>query len=613
MPGIFGIISARPEAECQRRLAAMSGCLQHESFYVSDSCLAPDLGVYAGWVALPDSFAAGQPFRNATGDVVLLLAGECFPDESTAATAGGTHWLLAQYERHGPDFVERLNGLFSGLLLDRRTRKAILFNDRYGVERLYFLETSDGFYFASEAKAILRVRPECRAFDHDGVADFLNFGCVAENRTLFRGVSLLPGGSRWTFSGDGCRKESYFTPATWESQPELSATEFETQFQSTFARILPRYFASTKPLGMSLTAGLDTRMVMACRPATANHLVCFTYSGEHVDPLDARLAARIAKVCGLEHHALRIGSDFFRDFASLADRTVYLTDGCFGVSGTHEIYMSRLARQLAPQRLTGNYGGEVLRGVSTFKPGPLAAGLVHPDFQPRLTASAQRAGAWRDHQITFAAFREVPWNLYGNLQAGRSQIGFRTPYLDNELVALAYRAPESLRRSRQTALRLVQRRDAALAAIPTDKADLGGHGGLSALARRAHARITFKLDYLNNEGFPHWLSPLDATYQNTLAALGILGMHKHLHYRSWFRRELAAYVRDAVARAEAASGAFWTPQILRSLDRDHVAGRRNYVIELNAVLTLEAVERLLLRGLSTESDVPASSPALVLA
>jgi hypothetical protein len=101
------------------------------------------------------------------------------------------------------------------------------------------------------------------------------------------------------------------------------------------------------------------------------------------------------------------------------------------VTGAHEIYMSRQARQFAPLRLTGNYGGEILRGVSTFKPAPLNPTLLSPSLASAMEASAQRLATWKQHQITFAAFREVPWNLSGNLIAGRSQLDFRTPYLDN--------------------------------------------------------------------------------------------------------------------------------------------------------------------------------------
>ena len=38
------------------------------------------LGVYVGWVARKDSFAEWMPLRNERGDVVLVFAGEEFPE-----------------------------------------------------------------------------------------------------------------------------------------------------------------------------------------------------------------------------------------------------------------------------------------------------------------------------------------------------------------------------------------------------------------------------------------------------------------------------------------------------------------------------------------------------
>ncbi len=104
---------------------------------------------------------------------------------------------------------------------------------------------------------------------------------------------------------------------------------------------------------------------MACRPDSARDIVCYTFSGEKGLTLDDRLATQVARACGLEHRLLRIGSDFFSDFAGYVDRTVYITDGCLGVLGAHEIYLNAQAWPLAPVRLTGNFGSEVLRGVST--------------------------------------------------------------------------------------------------------------------------------------------------------------------------------------------------------------------------------------------------------
>ena len=185
MPGIVGIISRQPAAEKARQVKAMAATLRHEPFYKAGDFAAPDLGVHAGWTAHEGSFAAGQVFQNESQDVALIFSGECFIDAAAknqlrqgghSFSETGGEALVHLYEEQGDHFFGKLNGLFSGLLIDRRKKKVFLFNDRYGMERIYWHETHDGFYFASEAKALLRVRPELREFDRQGVAEFLGVG-----------------------------------------------------------------------------------------------------------------------------------------------------------------------------------------------------------------------------------------------------------------------------------------------------------------------------------------------------------------------------------------------------------------------------------------------------
>ena len=615
MPGIVGIISQRPSEECQSLVRSMVRSMEYERFYQSGTYFVPEMGIYAGWVAIAGSFASSQLFTNQKKDVVLLFAGECFQDHDSEVelyrngdSRGGNSasWLISLYEKEGVPFVEKLNGLFSGLLIDKGRRRAFLFNDRYGIERIYFCETKDGIYFASEAKALLQVVTEARAFDEKGVAQFLNFGCTLEWQTLFNGVQLLPGGSLWSFEGGNPRKGRYFLPTNWESQPALPPEEFESRFQETFRKILHRYFESPSIMGISLTGGLDTRMIMACRPESRVKPICYTFSGEKVETLDARLAARVARACGLEHRKLNIGADFFSNFATYADRTVHITDGCFGILGAHEIYFNQQARQLAPTRLTGNFGSEILRGMSTFKPIGLSRQLLSPEVNRATDSSAEQLSRVEECPVTFAAFREIPWNLFGSLAAGRSQVTFRTPYLDNEVVALAFQAPEALRRSPLVALQLVKNNNPALSEIPTDR----GYGwetrGLTYAARRLFCEATFKLDYIYSEGLPHLFTPLD-TLIGRLSGVGVLGLHKYLPYRRWFRRELAPYVREILTDAKTRQMPYWNSDFLQRMATEHISGRKNYVREINAVLTLEAVERLILRGSLSANLVGAGS------
>jgi len=205
VPGIAGIISRKPPAECERKIARMVRSMCDEPFYVSGTCHVPEMGLYAGWVAHEGSAAARQNASPAYRGCRLVLAGECFTednvDQSTdpgAAPCPAASGVLRAYEQSDDGFVAALNGLFSGLLIDRPRRRAILFNDRYAAERIYVHEADDATYFASEAKALLCVVPELRALDDLGVAQFLAYGCTLDWRTLFRGVRLAEGGSVWS-------------------------------------------------------------------------------------------------------------------------------------------------------------------------------------------------------------------------------------------------------------------------------------------------------------------------------------------------------------------------------------------------------------------------------
>ena len=532
MPGIAGIISDRPAADCERLVRAMVSSMQREDFYTSGAYSVPKLGVYAGWVAHAGSFSASQPFVNEMRDVVLLFSGECFidPEERRVLTRNGqklagnaADWLVHAYEEEGDRFFDKLNGLFSGLLIDKRLGKIFLFNDRYGVQRIYWHQAGDEFYFASEAKALLRILPQLREFDTEGVAQFLGFGCTLGTRTLFRGIDLLPGGSLWSFEQGNCHKRKYFSPQAWESQSALSEEAFESEFEHTFKRVLPRYFESESTLGISLTSGLDSRMIMACRPRMTRNPICYTFSGQRTETLDARLAGRVAEACGLDHHVLRIDHDFFSDFASHVDRTVYMTDGCLGSLGAHEIYFNGQARSLAPVRLTGVFGDEILRGRSMFKPLSLSRDLVTSPLEKSLASLGCETQHTDHHPVSFAAFREIPERRFGIPAVARSQLTFRTPYLDNAMVALAYRLPESLRSSPLPVLSTIRRNSPRLSAIPTDMGGILETNRLTAVSRRVFSRAAFKLDYFYSEGLPRWLCRLDPFLRQLNSGLGITG------------------------------------------------------------------------------------------
>ena len=73
-------------------------------------------------------------------------------------------------------------------------------------------------------------------------------------------------------------------------------------------------------------------------------------------------------------------ANFSPTFPHYAERTVYLTDGCVEVRHAGDLYLNERAAKIAPVRMTGNYGGEVLRSVRAFRPIDPVAGLFDRDF-----------------------------------------------------------------------------------------------------------------------------------------------------------------------------------------------------------------------------------------
>src|SRR5438477_1980673 len=171
MAGIAGIISQRQLEGQGGLLKPMIKCMTHESFYVNGTYINEDIGLWIGWVNHGGSFTDCLPIWNEKRDICLLFSGEDFADQTEIdALRGRGHefgredasYLVHLYEEMGCEFLEKLNGWFSGILIDLRQQKFFLFNDRYGVNRIYYHEDEQGFYFSSEAKSLPKVLPGTR-------------------------------------------------------------------------------------------------------------------------------------------------------------------------------------------------------------------------------------------------------------------------------------------------------------------------------------------------------------------------------------------------------------------------------------------------------------------
>ena len=599
MPGIVGLITSMPREWAEFQLSRMLETLLHESFYTSGTWKDQSRGVYSGWVARQGSFADGMPLHNEAGDVTLVFSGEEYPEPSLraalrqrghAVAPDGASYLVHRYEEE-LDFPKGLNGRFHGLAVDGRRGTALLFNDRFGLQRIYYHEAKEAFYFAAEAKAILKVRPELRQADPRGLGEFVVCGCVLENRTLFPGIYLLPPGSAWLFrNGVLDKKAAYFEPREWEAQERLEPEAYYARLRDAFVQSLPRYFNGHERVGISLTGGLDTRIIMAWRKAPPGSLPCYTFGSMYRDNQDVLLARKVARICDQLHQVITTGKEFLSQFPHYAERTTYLTDGCVDLNRSPDLYVNERVREIAPVRIVGTYGSEILLQDVMFKAEEPAPGLFSSELLPQIRAARETYDtARRVHPVSFVAFRQSPWHHFGVLGLEQTQVAVRSPYLDNDLVKTVYRAPGPIAINEAGRVRLIWEGNPALARLRTDRGI-----GLGSVLSRGLLEFLFKAEYAYDMGMPQWIAQLDHWFAPFHLERLWLGRHKVFHFRVWYRDQLADYVRQMLLDHRSLARPYLTPETVRTVVNGHLTGNRNYTTEIHRLLTLELTHRLFL-------------------
>jgi asparagine synthase (glutamine-hydrolysing) len=264
------------------------------------------------------------------------------------------------------------------------------------------------------------------------------------------------------------------------------------------------------------------------------------------------------------------------------------------VTGSVDLYVQGLARQIAPVRLSGVCGGEILRRLVMFGPGPPQEDFFDPELARSFRNAARTyASELQGHKLSFTAFRQAPWYMASKFTVERSQVTYRTPYFDNDLVALAYQTPTELLNN-EPALRLIADGNPELGKIGTDRGiSFRAIPGLTPILH-GYQEFTFKAEYAYDYRMPQWLARLD----HALAPLHLerlfIGRHKFHHFRIWYRDQLSPWLREILLDPAARCRSYLRPNSLERMLKAHTKGHGNYAFELHKILTLEFIHRRLI-------------------
>jgi len=290
MCGIAGIFNAGGEPVSPVVLRRMTDALAHrgpdgEGFY-SDGFVA--LGHRR--LAIIDLSPAGhQPMISADGQVVLSYNGEIYNFRELRAelevlghrfrSGTDSEVLLNAWVQWGRDCVSRFNGMFAFAIWDKRDQSLYLARDRYGIKPLYYARWAQAFVFGSEQKAILRHPAAQRVMDKEALAEYFTFQNIFTDRTLLKGVKLLPAASiaRVQLGGSGAPEiVRYWDYDFREPENPADPREYREELDRLMRQAVSRQLVTDVELGSYLSGGMDSGALTALSARELPFLKTFT-------------------------------------------------------------------------------------------------------------------------------------------------------------------------------------------------------------------------------------------------------------------------------------------------------------------------------------------------
>lgn len=380
MCGIAGFVGAANPSVLER----MSRLLVMRGPDAAGTWSSPDGSTHFAHrrLSIIDLQGGAQPMTSADGSCTIVYNGEIYNHaelrkELEAAGAqfltdhSDTEVILNGYVLHGPDFVERLNGMWAFAIYDKEKRRLFCSRDRFGKKPFFYFAKGGEFAFASELTALLE-HPSCpSSLDILSLKKFFAYCLIPAPRTVLAGVYKLPAGCHLfvdcTTGAVEIRRFWEYVPEPDEGFGEKWEAEKAEELRELLRAAVRRRLVSDVPLGVFLSGGLDSTAVaaFAARETGAARLQSFSIGFTQPSFDESAYAKNAARFIGCQHHLETLDLHKTRELLPFILSRLDEPQGDPSLLPT--FLLSRFARRSVTVALGGDGGDELFAGYDPFR------------------------------------------------------------------------------------------------------------------------------------------------------------------------------------------------------------------------------------------------------
>jgi len=317
-----------------------------------------------------------QPMANEDGTVWITFNGEIYnyPELRGQLIQRGhvfrsntdTEVIIHLYEEHGVDCLSHLRGMFAFAIWDQRRQRLFLARDRVGIKPLYYSQSPDAFWFASELKSILTDPAVSREVNHTGLRQFLSFYYPAGEDTLLRSVKKLSPGHYILIEGGAVNITRYWDLHFNQGRWSQSFAEVVGELQVLLGATVREHMIADVPVGVLLSGGMDSSAVLNYAvQGSSQKIKTFTVGFDGDQVVDERPYARLAaRHFGTEHYDMSISENDFWEF--LPKYIWHMEEPVCEPPAVALYYVSKFAREKVKVLLSGEGGDEAFGGYPNY-------------------------------------------------------------------------------------------------------------------------------------------------------------------------------------------------------------------------------------------------------
>jgi asparagine synthase (glutamine-hydrolysing) len=301
-----------------------------------------------------------------------------------------TEVLVHGYDAWGLDkLLEKARGMFALALWDDRRRTLFLVRDRLGVKPLLYACRNGQIAFASTVRA-LRAAGFVEEIDDLALAEYLEFGYVTDQRSIYRGAHKVAAASIVEWSNGKLQTREYWRPPVPSTKQPSFAEALEETERLFVSAVEKRLFADV-PVGALLSGGIDSSLVCWAIKHLGGDVTAFTV-GTPGDTADETAdATDTAKRLGIRHQVLELTG---ATEPNLDEMVSAYAEPFACASALGMLRVSKAVKGSATVLLTGDGGDDVFLGYPEHRHLLLAQRVARslPGFA---------ASAWRSNQEKF--------------------------------------------------------------------------------------------------------------------------------------------------------------------------------------------------------------------